>query len=191
VLQARDTNTPDDGAPGPHHEQLGDQIAARAPGTVVTHTVEDAAGAVRQVPVTLAARPDDPTKAFLGVGSATRDFDPGLPFPIEIDTGDVGGPSAGLAFTLTLLDLLSPGELTGGGIVAVTGTINPDGTVGPVGGVVQKAAVAAAEGATLFLVPDAELEAARSHSHGMEVVAVSDVDEALAALQAHGGDPLG
>ena len=61
---------------------------------------------------------------------------------MKIDTQTVGGPSAGLAFTLAIIDDLTPGDLTGGKRVAVTGTIAADGTVGPVGGVEQKAITA-------------------------------------------------
>ena len=65
-----------------------------------------------------------------------------FPIDVKFDTQKVGGPSAGLAFTLAIIDDLTPGDLTGGKRVAVTGTIAPDGTVGPVGGVEQKAITA-------------------------------------------------
>ena len=72
---------------------------------------------------------------------------------MDIDSGAVGGPSAGLAFTLGVMDVLTPGELTGGKLVAVTGTIDSDGSVGPIGGLVHKVDAARHAGATLFLVP--------------------------------------
>ena len=83
----------------------------------------------------------------------------------------MSGPSAGLAFTLTIIDKLSPGDLTGGKNVAVTGTIELDGTVGEVGGVPQKTAAAIDAGAKLFLVPSAEVREAKARAgSAMKVV---------------------
>jgi PDZ domain-containing protein len=141
------------------------------------------------VTVATRATPDGPNEgqAQIGVFSAPEyDF----PVDVQIDTGDVGGPSAGLAFTLTILDELSPGDLTGGDEIAVTGTIESDGTVGPIGGVAQKAVAARRAGARLFIVPRAEAAVARSHADGMRVAAVRDLDDALAALERSGGEPL-
>jgi len=107
---------------------------------------------------------------------------------VSIDTGDVGGPSAGLAFTLAIIDDLTPGDLTGGAKVAVTGTISGDGTVGPVGGTGQKAAAVRAKGYDVFLVPSADYEAARQHAGDVDVIAVDTLDDALAALAALGGN---
>jgi PDZ domain-containing protein len=110
---------------------------------------------------------------------------------IEIDTGKVGGPSAGLAFTLAILDRLTPGSLTGGDRMAVTGTIELDGTVGPVGGVDHKTEAAISEGAEVFLVPPEEFEQAKKAARGrIKIEQVQTLDDALAALVAHGGDPL-
>ncbi len=81
-----------------------------------------------------------------------------LPVNATIDPGNVGGPSAGLAFTLGLIDALSGGDLTGGKKVAVTGTIGPDGEVGPVGGVPQKTVAVNRSRAVAFLVPPEEYE---------------------------------
>jgi Lon-like protease len=189
-LVVGDTIVAVDGQPIQLYGDLAPTVSARRPGEEVTLTVENEAGETREVALTLAARPDDPDAGFLGVSGDTRDFDPGLPFTVDIDSGRVGGPSAGLAFTLAVLDVLTEGDLTGGAIVAVTGTINEDGTVGEVGGVVQKAAAAADAGAELMLVPPGELADAEANDHGMEIVAVANLDDALAALAAHGGDPL-
>lgn len=119
---------------------------------------------------------------------------PGQPlkFPIEvrIDTSDIGGPSAGLAMTLSVLDELTPGNLTGDKRIAVTGAIAPDGRVLPVGGVGQKAVAARHRGAQLFLVPMSEVAEARSRSGSLRVVGVRTLDDALDALRAAGGDAL-
>jgi len=113
-----------------------------------------------------------------------------FPVDIEIDTSDIGGPSAGLAMTLSVIDTLSKGELTGDQSVAVTGTIGSDGEVGVVGGIEQKAVAARAAGADLFLVPEAEVAEARKRAGDLPVVGVRTLQDALAALEQAGGDPL-
>ena len=142
------------------------------------------------VTATLGERKDEPGTAALGVQPVDR-ASYTFPVDIRIDTGKVGGPSAGLAFTLAILDRLSPGKLTGDDRIAVTGTIETDGTVGPVGGVDHKAEAAIREGAKLFLVPPDEYALAKKAARGrIKIEQVSTLDEALAALEAHGGDPL-
>ncbi len=144
---------------------------------------------VEQVTLTLGARPDDPTRAFLGVRSATRDATWDLPFEVDVDSGNVIGPSAGLAFTLGIIDVLTPGSLTGGEVVAVTGTIAANGDVGIVGGVSQKAATAIGAGAGVYLVPEAEVAAAEGRGGDeLEVVGVATLLEALEALANITGD---
>lgn len=118
-----------------------------------------------------------------------------LPFDVSIDSGAIGGPSAGLAFTLTLIDELTPGELTGDNLVAVTGTIRIDGTVGAIGGLVQKTSAVRQMGAKVFLVPfeqgeDNIAEARAVAGDDLRIVPVKDVDEALAALADVGGNGL-
>jgi len=146
------------------------------------------------VVVVLGARDDDPTAAFLGIGPQTRfDLIDDYPFDVEIDSGSVGGPSAGLAFTLAVLDQLTPGELTGGAQVAVTGTITVDGRVGSVGGVPQKAAAVRDLGVRVFIVPaaigeEAIAEVRERAGDDLEIIPVSTLGEALAALQKLGGD---
>jgi Lon-like protease len=110
-----------------------------------------------------------------------------FPINVTIDTQKVGGPSAGLAFTLAIIDDLTPGDLTGGRRVAVTGTINPDGTVGPVGGVEQKAITARHNDVSMMIVPKQEVKDARAGAGNLKVVGVDTIDDALAALQTAGG----
>ena len=112
------------------------------------------------------------------------------PIRARIDSGHVGGPSAGLAFTLAILDQLTPGALTGGRTVAVTGTITPVGTVGPVGAVAQKVVAARRAGAEVMLVPGSAYAEALRHRGTMAIVPVGTLTEALAALLEAGGDPL-
>ena len=165
-------------------------IGGRAPGEVVSLEVEPVRGGMsRVVEVVIGEREDDPTIGFLGVVPQTRweDVDD-LPVDVLVNTGRVGGNSAGLALTLSILDLVTPGELTGGLRVATTGTIDIDGNVGPIGGIVQKVAAAEEAGIDLLLVPVTELAEAREHAGDLAVEGVSTLDDALAALARHGGE---
>jgi PDZ domain-containing protein len=110
------------------------------------------------------------------------------PFPVSIDVVDIGGPSAGLAMTLGVIDALSSGSLTGGHTVAATGTMDASGDVGDVGGVPQKTVAVENAGASIFLVPPQEYRAAMSKDRpGLAIYAVSTLDQALDVLEAHGG----
>jgi len=108
---------------------------------------------VEEVTLELGENPEDPTRPFIGIQPFDQIEFAEFDFEIDIDSSEVGGPSAGLAFTLSTLDYLTEGNLTGGDDVAVTGTISPDGSVGPVGGVVQKSAAVKDLGIDLFIVP--------------------------------------
>jgi PDZ domain-containing protein len=106
-----------------------------------------------------------------------------LPFQIDIDSGAVVGPSAGVAYGLEVLDQLTPGELTGGRKIAVTGELHLDGSIGPVGGVAQKTVTVRRSGAAAFLVPKENYAEAKAHagSH-LKVYAISNFDDALRVL---------
>ncbi len=149
--------------------------------------------AAREVEVVLGVSDVDPARGLLGVSVRDALF-VSYDGHVAIDSGEVGGPSAGLAFALGVIDLLTGGDLTGGTKVAATGTIGADGRVGPIGGIEQKAVAARRAGITLFLVPDsqsaAELLSARELAEGVELVAVGTLEQALAALAAHGGDEV-
>lgn len=110
-----------------------------------------------------------------------------FPFRVEIDDRDISGPSAGLMIALTIYDQLTPDDLTDGRVIAGTGTIAPDGTVGPIGGVAKKVIGARAAGADLFLVPDENLAEAKTEAGDLTLVPISDFDEAVARL---GGDTV-
>jgi Lon-like protease len=107
-----------------------------------------------------------------------------FPFELRISSGDIGGPSAGLAWALGLHDLLTTGDLTGGRTIAITGQLAIDGTVYPIGGIDEKVVAAAAAGATILILPEGNLAGARAVGwDGLELVAVDTFDEALAYLQ--------
>ncbi|MGH9113587.1 MAG: YlbL family protein [Acidimicrobiales bacterium] len=189
VLDPGDTITAVDGEPIDDPDDLTRLLGDDSPGDEVTITVQTHGAATqRDVELALAPDPDDPRRAIMGVLPSPRGVDFDFPFDIEIDTGDIGGPSAGLAFTLAIIDDLTPGDLTGGAKVAVTGTIAGHGSVGPVGGTGQKAAAVRAGDYDVFLVPSADYEAALGHAGDVDVVAVDTLDEALAALADLGGN---
>ena len=114
-----------------------------------------------------------------------------FPFDVEISLEKVGGPSAGLMFSLGIIDTVTPGDLTGGQHIAGTGTITPDGAVGPIGGIRQKMHGARSGGATLFLAPAGNCgEVAGNVPDGLQVVRVENLAEARAAVElaGSGGD---
>jgi len=105
-----------------------------------------------------------------------------FPFRVDISDAGIGGPSAGMMFSLGLYDVLTPGDLTGGRIIAGTGQIGPDGTVYPIGGVEKKVYAAQKAGAVMFLVPKQDYAAAKAAGVDIQLVSVSNFDEALRAL---------
>ncbi|WP_122939977.1 PDZ domain-containing protein [Brachybacterium sp. EE-P12] len=108
----------------------------------------------------------------------------GHEFPLDIDiaVGDIGGPSAGLVFSLSVYDELTPGALTGGHAIAGTGTIAEDGAVGSIGGIRQKMVGAAESDAEFFLAPTANCDEVVGYEpDGLQVVAVGSFEEALEA----------
>jgi len=157
-------------------------------GTVVELGIQPFQGGdSRPVSVELVARPEDPTRSMIGISTFTRDLSFEFPVDVSIDSGRVGGPSAGLAFTLGILDALTPESLTGGTRVAATGTMELDGSVGLVGGVHQKVVAAREEGVDLMLVPSAEVDEARTYAGDLRVEPVDDLDMALRVLATVGG----
>jgi PDZ domain-containing protein len=168
-------------------------INSHEPGDEMTYTVRTVDGELRNGSLVLAERPDDertPEDESGGpfVGIEVRPAY-ATPYEIDIDSGKVGGPSAGLAFTLAVIDLLTPGELTGGLEVAATGEVRDDGRIGMVGGVTQKTASVRERGVELFLVPASDFEtAAAAADDSVEVVAVETLDDALRALAERGGN---
>lgn len=162
------------------------------PGDVVTFHVKNAQNVERDVEITAAVRSDGQPGAQVGVYLQTVNPRLDKPFPVTFKETGIGGPSAGLAFTLSLLDDITAGDLTGGGDVAVTGTMGIDGSVGPIGGIKQKVATVAKGDTKLMLVPkDNYDEAAKDAPKDLQLVAVTSLDDAIAALGAHGGDISG
>jgi len=207
-VACNDTITAFDGRPVHTAQDLIDDIHTSKPGDTVALTRVSASTRGRPVTRTVrttltstaaaARRSGDRTTgkgatgertnvAFLGIGTIT-DVTYQTPFNVTIDAGDIGGPSAGLAFTLGVIDMVAGGHLTGGHRVAATGAIDPNGNVGDVGGVAQKTIAVERAGATAFIVPKSDYAAAESEAGGrLHVYPVTTLDQALADLSARGG----
>jgi Lon-like protease len=185
-LQVGDVITAVDGEAVTLHDQVVTKVRQRRPGDQVDIRFKRH-GQDQDQDVRLTTATGTEGQPLIGVQLQTNDLRYDFPVDVNIETGLVGGPSAGLAFTLALIDDLSPGELTGGRPVAVTGTIDSDGQVGQVGGVAQKTVTARKAGAAAFLVPPQEAKEARAHAGKMRIIPISTLDEALAALEKLGG----
>ncbi len=200
LLERGDVIVEVDGTPVSTHLELIEIVQSLEPGDEMSLVVEPLDPAApgtgasdgtpegrREINVVLGENPQDPSSARMGVSLSTRELSYDLPFEVTIDSGSVGGPSAGLALTLGVIDVLTPGNITGGLKVATTGTIGIDGRVGPVGAVEQKAVTVRRNGTDLFLVPSSEVEVARRHAGDVRVEPVDSLDDALAVLASVGG----
>jgi Lon-like protease len=190
VLELNDVITAINGTEVTEADELIAQLRNLQPGALVTLDVEKTDGTGQhRVEVTLGSRPDGTEGGFLGISTSTwYVVSPDIPVDIEIDSGEVGGNSAGLAFALSVIDQMTPGSLTGDHKVAVTGTMSVDGTVGDVGGVAQKAVAARHAGAQYMLVPRNLEQEALKNAGDMQVIPVSTLQEALDALSNLGGN---
>lgn len=188
VLQAQDVLLAIDGTEVTSFSELSAAMDAVAPGDDVTVTVERD-GAEQDVPLTTTDIGDG--RALLGV-YIDPVFD--LPVDVRIQIENVGGPSAGLMFSLGIISTLTEEDETGGEHIAGTGTMDLTGTVGPIGGIVQKMTGARDDGAGWFLAPETNCAEAVGHEPGgLHVVAVATLAEARAAVEAIGagdGDSL-
>lgn len=199
VLDAGDLIIGFEGSPVEFPADLTGPLADKGVGDTIELRVDRIAnGEVETVELTLGSSADpcldsetrtslDDERAMIGIRLApVLDYE--LPIDVDIDTDRVGGPSAGLAFTLSVIDVLTPGELTGGTKVATTGTIDIEGNVGRVGGVKQKTVAAREAGIDIFLVPDGEGEEAMEFAGDMIVEEIATLDDALEALDRVGGN---
>jgi Lon-like protease len=138
-----------------------------------------------EVEVTLAPHTHIEDAAMVGVLLSTLDLEMVLPFDVGIDARNIGGPSAGMMYALTLIDLLTEEDVMKGYRVAGTGTIRFDGTVGPIGGVRQKVFAARAIGIDIVFVPqDNHAAALTAAGDGITIVPVETLDDALDYLAA-------
>jgi len=183
ILQVDDVITGLNGKPVQTTSDLIQLIQAQPPDATVTLDVQRGDEKLQVgVPLMAPASPDEKPKIGISIASAGFDFKP--PFPVSIETQKInGGPSAGMMFTLTVYNLLTADDLSGGRKIAGTGTINLDGTVGPIGGVKQKVFAAEGVGATYFLCPVDNYADALSVAKKIQVVKIAMVQQAIDFLR--------
>ncbi|MBX5485033.1 YlbL family protein [Mycolicibacterium hassiacum] len=132
------------------------------------------------VTITLGKHPER-DQGYLGIGVLDA---PWAPFTIDFNLANIGGPSAGLIFSLAVIDKLTEGNLADGRFVAGSGTISGDGKVGAIGFINHKMLAAREAGATVFLVPAENCAEAKAADHdGLELIKVETLDQAVSALE--------
>ncbi|MBW5484990.1 YlbL family protein [Streptomyces bambusae] len=191
-LHAGDVVKAVDGSPVKQPEDVAKLVTKHKAGEPVEFTIvpaKDAEAAEKagkepeggEKVVITTAKAEGDGHAIVGIRAGT---DHTFPFPIDIKLADVGGPSAGLMFSLGIVDKLTPEDLTGGKFVAGTGTIDDNGKVGPIGGIQMKTIGARQAGAQYFLTPaDNCASAATSVPDGLTLVKVETIRDAVASLQ--------
>ncbi|MER7724029.1 PDZ domain-containing protein [Streptomyces sp. NPDC096323] len=190
-LHAGDVIKAVDGTAVKQPEDVAKLVTKHEPGEDVTFTVipaKTAAAAEKagkepegaeKITIATEKAPKE-NRAIVGIQAGT---DHTFPFEIDIKLADVGGPSAGLMFSLGIVDKLTPGQLTGGKFIAGTGTIDDKGKVGPIGGINMKLVGARNAGARYFLTPDENCKAAASDTpDGLTLVRVKTIDDAKKSL---------
>jgi PDZ domain-containing protein len=188
-----------DGEPVTIIDDLAPILADIDPGTMIEIEFErDGQEMSGEIETILAPGEDTPRTivGFRPIDTTTVVLPEGL--TVEFDTENINGPSAGLAFTLQLIDALTEGNLMGGERVAVTGTIDVEGNVGAIGGLNSKASAVQQVGVKYFLVPtnqgedgvDGIARAREVVGDDVEIIPVATLQEALDALVRIGGDPV-
>ena len=187
-LQAGDAIDAVNGKPVANLDEFQALLKQTKPGDTVVLDFRRKNGPPGTASITLGSTPDR-DNGFLGVGVVDA---PWAPFAIDFNLEDVGGPSAGLMFSLAIVDKLTNGDLNGSKFVAGTGTVDSAGQVGPISGIGHKMLAAREAGATVFLSPaDNCDEAKAAREDGLELVKVVSLQEAVDALHtlSAGGEP--
>ncbi|GAA1840339.1 PDZ domain-containing protein [Asanoa iriomotensis] len=178
ILKTGDVITSVDGKPVKTAGDLTDAVRAKPAGSTVTIGYTRGGQAAQ---ATVSPKTVDGQQR---IGVEIEQKQP-HPFDLKFDLEDIGGPSAGLMFTLGIIDKLGADDLTGGKIIAGTGTIDDQGDVGPIGGIPQKLVGAKDAGAVAFLVPADNCKEAKDNAvDGLPLYKVGTLDEALNALNA-------
>jgi Lon-like protease len=159
-------------------EELGVLIRGAGVGATIEVTVEAMEGTGKPRTVELRTVRHEDGRPIIGILPVAN-----FPFEVSIESGKVGGPSAGLMWSIGVSDLLTPGDLSGGRTLAGTGGIGLRGQVRPIGGVSLKVLAAEREGADAFLLPEANLREARRVAENIEVVPVATLAEAVDHLE--------
>jgi PDZ domain-containing protein len=175
--------------------EIAPELADRVPGdqvqVVVRRVDPDGQQVRKELEVTLGASSDEASRPILGIEAEPDAPSIDSEVQVEVDSGTVSGPSAGLAWTLAILDRLTPGSLTRGKTVAVTGEILEDGTVGPIGGILQKVSAVKRAGIKTFIYPastpaDEQRQMRALAGKTVELRPVKNLDQAVRALSPQG-----
>lgn len=132
-----------------------------------------------ELEIVTGAHPEDPEMPYLGIYIKTLPWEPILPISIDMETGRIGGPSAGLMFSLEIMNQYLPEDLTAGHKIAGTGTIDLNENIGRIGGVFQKVISAEKAGAEYFFLPLGNLDDAKKAARKIELIPVANLQEAL------------
>lgn len=174
AIAGRDVSTPN---------EVQDIVRAKQPGETIEVTVErgDSERTELTEPIELGENPHEKGQAMLGILMTSE---PAGGVTVNYNLNDVGGPSAGMMFSLAVIDKLTPGALNGGTFVAGTGTINEAGEVGAIGGIEHKIRGAEDAGAELFLAPAGNCDAVkRARTDHMTVAKVETLTDAVQAME--------
>ena len=143
-------------------------------------------GQQRDVNIKLESNPQDPDVAWLGVLLSPKTLDN---ISVDYNLENIGGPSAGMMFALAVVDKLTAEEITGGKYIAGTGTIEADGSVGPIGGITHKMKTVSEDGAEVFLAPadncDEVAHASKKDKGDMAIIKVNTLKDAVDGLKAY------
>jgi PDZ domain-containing protein len=187
-----------DGKPVQFVDEAVAEIGGRVPGDEVTLSIRRAVvpdNEVESFDVTVVLGPyraededgniiDEPERGMVGVLLTNAETDTVFPIDIEIDSQNIGGPSAGLMFTLEIMNQLTEEDLTKGRAIAGTGTISRDGRVGAIGGIKQKVYGAIDAGADYVLVPSSNVpDALEAAGDDITVIEVATIEDALSFLE--------
>ena len=187
-LQNGDTVDAVDGTKVATVEEFSTILKATKPGQTIVVDYRRKNAPPGTATITL-GKGEDRDYGYLGI--AVRDA-PWAPFTIDFNLANIGGPSAGLMFSLAVIDKLTTGDVNGGKFVAGTGSISPDGKVGSIGGITHKMSTAQDAGATVFLVPADNCDEARTVAgSSMELLKIETLPQAVDSLKAlsSGGQP--
>lgn len=182
VLAPGDLITGVDGEPVQLQGDLGILLRGRYPGEAVTLAVQRG-GVALDLRAVLGAAPAGAEELMLGATLVTESPQFELPIPITVDTEGIVGPSGGLAIALAVHQAVSSEDLLHGRLIAASGYVRADGSVGPVGGAGLKALAAERAGVAVLFVAEANADEAKLASPGLAVVGVTHFDEVVAFLR--------
>lgn len=167
---------------------LADEVVKKVSQQKIGETISleiERKGQLKNISIPTVESKTEKGKSIIGIYITTLNWKPILPLDIKIETGDIGGPSAGSMFTLEILNQLLPSDLTKGYKIAGTGTISLDETIGEIGGIKQKVIAASRDGAQIFFAPQNNAKEAQMAAQGkqIKVISVNKIDDILDYLE--------